>query len=71
MKFEWQEAKLYWQKKENWHDYGKIVCGKHKFVFKKKDNKNEFILITYMYKTDVDTLEGNLLKTVRYWQWKN
>ncbi len=71
MKFEGQRSRINWQESKDWYTSWKIICGRHKFVFKKKDDENEFILITYMYKTDLDLLEWWILNTIRYWQWKN
>ena len=75
MKYRWVKAKIYWERgrDKEWSNerHGKMVCGRHKFVFKQKWLLKHFVLITYMYKTETDTLEWNLLRTIRYRQWKN
>lgn len=69
----WNQVKIFIDNtcKEKWCQNWKIVAGNHKIAFKQRIGTKDFLLITYIYKTDLDKVEYNLLKTIRYWKWMN
>lgn len=54
--YNWHEIKKF-----RWEDWKmKIIANRHKFIYKSLWS-NKYLLITYMRKTEIDELEGNLI----------